>query len=117
MDVDLLNDAGRGGALVGPAEIEGVLDAEVAHHLDVVLGEVAEMVGAEKLPPAHRVAVAGRIAAEVSEIAGALEIEVTGREVCHRESLNDPVRQRNDVRCGWQPGSALLYTGFAGGRA
>ena len=72
MHVDLLNDAGRGCALVGPAKIEGVLDAEIAHHLDVVLGEVAEMVGAENLPPAHRAAVAGRIAAKVAEIAGAL---------------------------------------------
>jgi len=40
---------------------------------------MAEMVGAEDLSPADAAAVLGAIAAEVAEIAGAGEIEVTGR--------------------------------------
>ena len=78
MDSDLLNPADRGSALLGAAEIEGAPDAEAAQHLDIGFGEVAEMVGAENLPPADGAAVAGGIAAEVAEIAGAGEVEVTG---------------------------------------
>ena len=76
MHLDLLDDAGGGLALVSPAEVERGLHANAAHGLDVVLGQMAEMVGAKDLPPADRAAVAGRVAAEVAEVAGALKIEV-----------------------------------------
>ena len=71
----------RGDALLGAAEIECAPDAEAAQHLDIGFGEMAEMVGAEDLPPAHDAAVPGRIAAEVAEIAGAGEIEVAGGRI------------------------------------
>ena len=76
---DFLDAADRGNAFLGAAEIEGALDAKAAQHLDIGLGQVAEMVGAEDLPPADGTAVAGAIAAEVAKIAGAGEVEVTGR--------------------------------------
>ena len=66
-------------ALLGAAEIERAPDAEAAQHRDVVVGQMAEMVGAEDLPPAHDAAVAGGIAAEVAKIAGAGEVEMAGR--------------------------------------
>ena len=80
MDRDLLDAAQRGGALLGAAEIECAFDAERAQHRDVGLGEMAEMVGAEDLPPADDAAVLAGIAAKVAEIAGAGEIEMTGRD-------------------------------------
>jgi membrane-bound inhibitor of C-type lysozyme len=73
------------------------------------------MVGAENTPPANIPAVAGLVAAEVAEIAGAFETEVTGRELCHRRSLAISVRQRNDVERDWQRGSALVYTAVSRG--
>jgi hypothetical protein len=42
---------------------------------------MAEMVGAEDLPPAHHAAVFSGIAAEIAEIAGAGEVEMTGRRI------------------------------------
>src|SRR5581483_9752100 len=97
MHRDLLDHAGGGGALLDSTEVECASDAEIAHDLDVVLGEVPKMVGAKKLPPAQAAPIAGWIAAEIAEIAGAGEIEVTGREVCHWRSLSHLVRRRNDV--------------------
>ena len=64
--------------LLGAAQIECALQPELAQHGDVVVGQMAEMVGAEQLPPARVPAVPGRIAAEVAKIAGAGEIEVAG---------------------------------------
>ena len=79
MDGDVGHAAQRRDALLGAAKIERAPDTEAAQHLDVGVGEMAEMVGAEDLPPAHDAAVPGGIAAEVAEIAGAGEIEVTDR--------------------------------------
>jgi len=42
---------------------------------------MAKMVGAENLPPADRAAVPGGVAAKVSEVAGAGEVEVAGRGI------------------------------------
>jgi hypothetical protein len=42
---------------------------------------MAEMVGAEDLPPADGTAIFAGIAAQVAEIAGADEIEVTGGRI------------------------------------
>jgi hypothetical protein len=42
---------------------------------------MAEMVRAEDLAPADSAAVAGEVAAEIAEIAGAGEVEVTGSDV------------------------------------
>ena len=67
-----------GGALLGAAKVECAADAELPQHGGVVLGEMAEMVGAEDLPPAHGPAVARGIATEIAEIAGAGEIEMAG---------------------------------------
>ena len=55
------------------------LDDVEEEHDGVLIGKMAEMVGAENLPPAHGAAVAGRVAAEVAEIAGAGKIEMAGR--------------------------------------
>ena len=79
MHGDVGHAAQRGVALLGAAKIERAADAEAAHHGDVVIGEMAEMIGAEDLPPAHDAAIAGGIAAEIAEIAGAGEVEMAGR--------------------------------------
>ena len=75
---DFRHAAQGGGALLGAAKVERAADAELPQHGDIVVGEMAEMVGAEDLPPAHGPAVARRIAAEIAEIAGAGEIEMAG---------------------------------------
>jgi hypothetical protein len=49
--------------------------------LDVIGRELAEMIGAEDVPPARGPAIGGRIAAEITKIAGALQGEVTGRGI------------------------------------
>src|SRR5258706_8267204 len=90
--------ADGGNALFGAAKIERALQAQGTQNLDIRFGEVAEMVGAEDLPPPHSPATPGRIAPEVAEIAGAGEIEVAGRCVWHGVSLGNPVRRGND----WQ---------------
>ena len=64
-----------------PRKSKALLDAEPAQDRGVIVGEMAEMVGAEDLPPAHGAAIPGRIAAEIAEIAGAGEIEMTGRGI------------------------------------
>ena len=78
MDRDFRNTAQRGGALLGAAKVERAADAELPQHRDIIVGEMAEMVGAEDLPPAHGPAVTRGIAAEIAEIAGAGEIEMAG---------------------------------------
>jgi len=78
MDRDLGNAAQRCCALLGAAKIERAFEAQPAQHLDIGVGEMAEMVGAEDLPPAHDATIAGGIAAKVAEIAGAGEVEVAG---------------------------------------
>ena len=52
MDRDLRHAADGGDALLGAAKVERASDAEAAQHLDIGFGEMAEMVGAEDLPPA-----------------------------------------------------------------
>jgi len=81
MDRDFLKTAHRRNALVDATKIERALQTETTQHLDVSLGEVAEMVGAEDLPPADSAAIFGGIAAKVAKIAGAGEIEVTGKNI------------------------------------
>ncbi len=76
MHGDFRHAALGGSALLGAAKVERAADAELAQHGGVVIGEVAEMVGAKNLPPAHRPAVGRRIAAEIAEIAGACEVEM-----------------------------------------
>ena len=81
MNGDVGDAAQCGGALFLAAKIEGAADAQAPHDGDVVIGEMAEMVGAEDLPPAHDAAVACGIAAEIAEIAGAGEAEMAGRGI------------------------------------
>ena len=81
MNRNLRHAADGGDALLGAAKVERASDAEAAQHLDIGLGEVAEMVGAEDLPPADAAAAAGGVSAEVAEIAGAGEVEVAGRGI------------------------------------
>ena len=81
MDRDLRNAAHRRNALLRAAKIKRAFDAEPAQHFDIGFGEMAKMVGAEDLPPAHGAAIPGGIAAQVAKIAGAGEIEVTGRRL------------------------------------
>jgi hypothetical protein len=68
-----------GRALFDAAKVEGAAHAQRADDLDVGGRELAKMVGAEDVPPARGAAVGGRIAAEIAEIAGALQGEVTCR--------------------------------------
>ena len=79
MRFDFLHAAQRLAALMLSAEIEGAPDAEFAQNGTVGCRQVSEMIGAEQLAPTHRAAVAGGIAAEIAEIAGAGEIEMAGR--------------------------------------
>jgi hypothetical protein len=44
---------------------------------------MAEMVGAEDLPPADRAAISGEVATEVAKIAGSGKVEVTGGRIWH----------------------------------
>jgi hypothetical protein len=81
MNRDLFNAAHRGGALLGAAKIERALQAQGSQQFDIGLGEMAEMVGTEDLPPADGAAISGAVASEVAEIAGAGKIEVAGRIV------------------------------------
>ena len=74
-----LDAAKRFAAFVLAAKIEGAAHAELAQHRDVGCRKLAEMVGAENLPPAHKAAVLGGIAAEIAKIAGAGQIEMAGR--------------------------------------
>ena len=83
MDGNLCKAAIRGGALLGAAKIERVFQPEAAQHRDIGLGQVAKMVGAENVPPAHRSSVLAGIAAEIAKIAGAGEIEVTEGAILH----------------------------------
>src|SRR5579871_3900984 len=76
MNQDLLDLARRGGALFGPAKIERAFYAESTHDLDVGIRQMAKMIGAKNLPPAHRAAVGRRIAADIAEIAGPLEFQM-----------------------------------------
>ena len=92
MHGDLLDHAGGRPALLYTAKIEGALNAEPAHNPDIVFREMAEMVGAENPAPANAAAIDGQIAAKITEIAGACEIEVAGREFCHLQSLGHLVR-------------------------
>jgi len=57
---------------------------------------MAKMVGAEDLPPANPAVIPGGIAAEITEIAGAGKIEMTGRAVGHLADL--AIRRSNDGR-------------------
>ena len=79
--------AHRRDALLGAAKIERALQTQAAQHFDIGLGEMAEMVGAEDLPPADGAAISGGIATEVAEIAGAGEIEVAGRDILTWDQL------------------------------
>ena len=81
MNRDLRQPASGLGAFLGASKIERAFQPEGSQHPDIGRREVAEMVGAEDLPPAHPAAVPGRIAAEVAEIAGAGKIEVAGRGI------------------------------------
>jgi hypothetical protein len=67
-------------ALDAAAKIERAPDPEVPHYFDIAVGEMAKMVGAEDLPPADPAAISCGITAEIAEIAGAGEIEMTGRD-------------------------------------
>ena len=62
-----------------PRKSNALLTPRRTQHGDIFFGEMAEMVGAEDLPPAHDAAVVGGIAAKVAEIAGAGEVEMAGR--------------------------------------
>jgi len=76
MNRDLGKAADGGNALFGAAKIKRALQTQGTQNLDIRLGQVTKMVGAEDLPPADPAAIPGGIAPEVAEIAGAGEIEV-----------------------------------------
>ena len=62
-------DAADGhGALLDSSKIESAAHAEAPHDIDIGSGEMAEMIGAEDLPPADGVAIARRITAEIARV-------------------------------------------------
>ena len=81
MNRDFADAAERGDTLFGAAKVERASHAQAAQDCNVGLRDMAEMIGAEDLPPADLASVAGGIAAEIAKIAGALKIEMTGRGV------------------------------------
>src|SRR6185312_3237461 len=87
MHLDLHQPAGCACALLQPSKVECTFHAEPADDRGVGFGQAAEVVGAEKLPPTNRAPLDGRVAAQIAEIAGAFEIEMTVRDVLHRISL------------------------------
>src|SRR3981081_1093913 len=96
MNRDLLDPAHRRDALLGTAKIERALQADGPQHLDIGIGEVAKMIGAEDLSPAHGTAISGGISPEVAEIAGAGEIEVAGVRFLHGGTLRGSSRPSKD---------------------
>src|ERR1700741_1882676 len=110
MNHDLLKSAGRARAFVDAPKIEGASHAKRAHDVDVGSGEMAEMIGAEHPPPAQGTAIARGIAAEIAEIAGALQVEMAGRSVWHRSHLSRGISRRHDI-CLMLPRAApLVYS-------
>src|SRR6266702_1908041 len=105
MHGDVGHAAERLSALLQPTKIERASDAEAAHDCDIVVRQMAKMVGTEDLSPADPAAILGGIAPEVAEIAGTGEIEVAGRCVWHGVSLSYPLRRRNEGKAyrlsGW----------------
>src|SRR5690348_15543654 len=100
MDRDFLQAADRDGALFQPAKIECASYAERADDLDIVRGEVAQMVGAEYLAPTDHAPAMRGITAEIAKIAGALQIEMAGRDVWHRKSASYRLpRKHHDALC------------------
>src|ERR1700722_13453023 len=83
-------------ALLGAAKIERAFKAEAAQNVDIGHGQMAKMVGTEELPPADVAAILAGIAAEIAEIAGAGEIEMTGIRFLHARTISHAVRQLND---------------------
>src|SRR5436190_17845880 len=83
MGFDILDGAKRLAALILAAEIEGASHAKLTQHGDVSRCEVAEVIGAEDLAPAHGPPVLAGIAAEVTKIAGAGKVQVSGRGCGH----------------------------------
>jgi hypothetical protein len=68
-----------------PRKSKARLRRQRTQHLDIRFGEVAEMVGAERSAASARLArPSGAIAAEVAEIAGAGEVEVSDGWIWHR---------------------------------
>ena len=101
MNRNFLKNADGGCALLGAAKIERALQAEAAQHVDIGLGEMAEMVGTEDLPPADSPAIPAAIAAQIAEIAGTGEIEMTGWRFLHGVSISHVVRQLNNGPVDW----------------
>src|SRR5665213_432830 len=101
MNRDRLGGASGRCALFGAAKVERTFQAEAAQHVDIGLGQMAEMVGTEYLPPANSAAILAGIAAQIAEIAGAGEIEMTGRRFLHGVRISQALRQLNDWRVYW----------------
>jgi hypothetical protein len=81
MNCNLRDAAYRRGTFLATAKIECALQTQAAHDRDIGVGEAAEMVGAEDLPPSHGPTIPGGIASQVTEVAGADEVEMAGRSV------------------------------------
>ena len=96
MNRDFLDGADGRSALVNATKIERALQAKAAQHVGIGLGEMAEMVGTEYLPPADRSAIPAGIAAQIAEIAGTGEIEMAGGRFLHGVSISHALRQLND---------------------
>ena len=71
--VDAIDAVRRLGRLVDAAQVDDGAHAQAAQRAAVLVGQVAEMGGAEHRAAAHEVALRGAIAAEVAEIGAAFE--------------------------------------------
>src|SRR5579872_4159996 len=71
---------------------------------------MAEMIGAEHPSPAQAAAIAREIAAEIAKIAGALQLEMAGRDVGHRSHLNRGLARYHDGRFMLPLEPALVYS-------
>src|SRR3954452_3151595 len=100
MHGDLAVHADTRRALLDATKIEGAPHAQRADDLDIGSSELAEMVGAEDVPPARGTAICGRIAAEVTKIAGALQGEMAGRGVLSGRALSGGVLHEISLRYG-----------------
>jgi hypothetical protein len=96
MNRDFLEGTDGRCAFLGAAKIERALQAEAAQHVGIGLGQMAEMIGTEYLPPADSAAILAGIAAQIAEIAGTGEIEMAGGRFLHAVSIGHALRQLND---------------------
>ena len=71
--------AGSGFQLAGPSQIDDRVQAEIDQGLARCGGELVEPGRAQECPPLRRTAIFGFVAAQVSDVVGAFQLETTLR--------------------------------------